>query len=142
MDLLRSLVPVLGHVPSLSRTERISGPVSVCMVAQIDNERTAVILRFGIHSCASAVEHPVHFVLLVQIDNQWCPQEMVAGSEFSVCVSGIHVCHSLPHILAWNHRHVLDAEALEDILLQVLVQFQAGCSFQSNSRPVNTNLLH
>lgn len=61
-------------------------------------------------------------------------------SELSIPVSVIHVCHALAHILVRNHRHVFDTESLEDILLQVLVQFDTGCSFQGNSRPVDPDL--
>jgi hypothetical protein len=42
--------------------------------------------------------------------------------------------------VAWEHGHVFDAEGLEDVLLEIVIQTLASGAFNCDAGPVNTGL--
>lgn len=65
---------------------------------------------------------------------------MVSGPQSPIWASTVHVRQSLAHVVTRNHGHVLDPKGQEDMLLEVVIERQAGCALQCNSRPVDANL--
>ncbi len=65
---------------------------------------------------------------------------MVSGPQSAIGASTVHPRQSPAHVVARNHRHVLDPKGLEDMFLEIGVERQASCTLQCDSRPVDTNL--
>jgi hypothetical protein len=42
--------------------------------------------------------------------------------------------------MAWDHGHVFDAERLEDVLVEIVIQTLAGSAFKCDTGPVNAGL--
>lgn len=65
---------------------------------------------------------------------------MISGPQSAVWASTVHVRQPPAHVVARNHRHVLNPKGLEDMCLEISVERQASCALQGESRPVDTNL--
>jgi hypothetical protein len=52
----------------------------------------------------------------------------------------MHVRKLRSHGVAWEHGHVFDAERLEDVLDEIVIQTLTGGAFQCDARPVNADL--
>lgn len=83
---------------------------------------TAVVLRLGKHACATAVEHPGDFGLVVWINNQRRSKKRVSGFQCAIWASTVHVRQTSAHAVVWNHGHVLDPKGQEDMFLEIAVE--------------------
>lgn len=60
--------------------------------------------------------------------------------EGAVWGAGVHVRKLALHVVGGEHVDVLDAEGLEDVLLEVVVQGHAGHSLHDGACPVDVHL--
>lgn len=84
---------------------------------------TAVLGRLGEAAGPRAVNDPV--LLLLCLCVEWAPVQMVALFDRAVLPALVHAGELRLHFFAGEHGDVFDAERLEDVLLEVVVQFEA-----------------
>lgn len=65
---------------------------------------------------------------------------MISWPKLPVGVPRVHVGQSRSHILAGQHRHVLDAQGLKHVLLEIVVERQPTDSLQGQACPVDAHL--
>ena len=65
---------------------------------------------------------------------------MVPFLQVAISVPLMHIGNVLCHTLGGEHVHVCDTQRLEDVLLEVIVQFLPCYSLQDDACPVNSNL--
>ena len=101
-------------------------------------ELTAVFRGLGEAACPGAVVGPCY---VVAVDDQRAAEEVLALVESAVWGAGVHVCQATLHVVGREHVDVLDAEGLEDVLLEVVVQGHARDALDDGAGPVDVHLV-
>lgn len=98
---------------------------------------TAVLRGLGETAASGAV---VGSCDVVAVDDQRAAEEVVVLAEGAVWCAGVHVRESALHVVVREHADTFDAEGLEDVLLEVVVQRHAGYSLDDCACPINVCL--
>lgn len=80
------------------------------------------------------------FGCIIGINYQWKAVQVISYPKGTVWISLMHVRKLRSHGMAREHGHVFDAERLEDVLDEIVIETLAGGAFKCDTGPVNTDL--
>ena len=132
----RSWWEVVGEVPALRSVARISVSKSNGWLEEISGfgRLAAVLNRLRKATCSSAV---IHLCDLLAIHHQWPSLKVVTLVYLSIGGLLMHVSEVVLHALRGEHADVLDADGLEDVLFEIIVERHARYAFYDCTRPVD-----
>lgn len=100
---------------------------------------TAVFLRFGKATSSSAIQAVLD--LFRSFDNQRSAQRVIAGRQLAIRGAAVHICQLFLHRLCGEHGYILEAEGLEYMLVQVIVQGLTGNTLEAYTCPIDADLV-
>lgn len=100
---------------------------------------TSVVCELGEATSSATVDTAGHIV--TAINHEWSMKQMISWQELSSRESPIHMGQTAFELLIWEHGNIAESQRSEDVLLEVLIERQAGPSLNTESSPVYANLV-
>lgn len=125
---------------SLSLENPLTSLGTLTIIQQRGNDLT-ILNRSGKATGTASLESA--FKLALVSTDERPSQKMSIGPEFefSVWEAMVHIRQALLHLIGWHHIDVCDAEGLENVLLEVIVQTLACDAFKKNACPINVDAI-